>query len=95
MFTVVPQQYITEFIKSANETVNLMPKDDAKVGDKSLTKQEFRQMEKSDSKAGVIDLTTLTIEDNGEISGLTLGNEVLKVLNLGIQLYILLKKIVN
>ena len=67
----IPDKYIDEFLKSYDETAKLQPKDDLEMGDFTITKEEFRKMEQSDKIGGIVPLTIFTIEENGEVSGLT------------------------
>lgn len=67
----IPDEYIDNFMKTFNETANLQPKDDLEIGDMTMTKEDYKKIEKSEEKGNIITLTIMTVEENGEVSGLT------------------------
>lgn len=67
----IPDEYFDNFLKTFNETANLQPKDDLAMGDISITKEDYRKIEQSDIKGNILIFTILTVEEDGEVSGLT------------------------
>lgn len=67
----IPEIYVDEFLKTYNETINLQPKDEVEMGEIRFTKEQLRKREQSEEQGNIKILTTITIEENGEVSAYT------------------------
>ncbi|MFW9851409.1 MAG: GNAT family N-acetyltransferase [Candidatus Thorarchaeota archaeon] len=70
-FYTIPENIIEKYSEIYTETNNQQPLGDLDVGDIIFTPETLRQMEKRHKDLGRKQLTYITIEQDGEISGLT------------------------
>lgn len=70
-FYSIPDEIIEPYSKLYTETLNQQPLGDLDVNDIIYTPESFREMEKRRKELGRTHLTYITVEPNGEISGLT------------------------
>ncbi|MHA2308653.1 MAG: GNAT family N-acetyltransferase [Candidatus Heimdallarchaeaceae archaeon] len=70
-FYSIPDEIIEPYSKVYTETLNQQPLGDLDVKDIIYTPESLREMEKRRKELGRTHLTYITVEPNGEISGLT------------------------
>ncbi|MCK4877831.1 MAG: GNAT family N-acetyltransferase, partial [Candidatus Heimdallarchaeota archaeon] len=70
-FYSIPDEIIEPYSKIYTETLNQQPLGDLDLKDIIYTPENLREMEKRHTELGRTHLTYITVEPNGEISGLT------------------------
>jgi GNAT superfamily N-acetyltransferase len=70
-FYSIPEEIIEPYSKVYTETLNQQPLGDLDISDIIFTPESLRESEKRRSELGRTHLTYITVEPNGEISGLT------------------------
>lgn len=67
----IPEEIFDEYLKTVNESANSQPKDDREEGEYIISKEEQRDTEKKNAQNNIITMTTIALEENGEVSGFT------------------------
>ncbi len=70
-FYTIPENIIKQYSETYTETNNQQPLGDLDIGDIIFTPETLRQMEKRTKDLGRKQMTYITVEHDGEISGLT------------------------
>jgi GNAT superfamily N-acetyltransferase len=70
-FYSIPEEIIEPYSKIYTETLNQQPFGDLDINDIVFTPESLREVEKRNKELGRTHLTYITVEPNGEISGLT------------------------
>lgn len=70
-FTKVPEEIIEQYSHVLTETANQQPFDDLDIKDFIITPEVLRKFEEKFNNLGYISYTMITVESDGEISGLT------------------------
>lgn len=67
----IPEEILDQYLKTVNESANSQPHDDREEGEYIVSKEEQRDTENKNAKNKITTLTTIALEENGEVSGFT------------------------